>query len=161
MNKAPQSQCTLHTYSQKTQSKRNLSRISVTRSFLLEQSGQAHFSSPIPSIFEGRVPLCAPPQHRLVVHYLIAACASLAERFCNRKELSRISVTKSFLLHKKGFKQLFLSHKNLWLKSRLKPLSPLVNRHTLTAMQAIWRALNIPLILISLANHDYPFLKSR
>ena len=41
------------------------------------------------------------PQHRLAVHYLIAACASLAERFCNRKELSRISVTRSFLLHKK------------------------------------------------------------
>ena len=105
MNKAPQSQCTLHTYSQKTQSKRNLSRISVTRSFLLEQSGQAHFSSPVLSILRGAVPLCAPSQHRLAVYYLIVACASIAERLCNRKGLSRISVTRSFLLHKKNLAQ--------------------------------------------------------
>ena len=54
-----------------------------------------------PQSLRGRVPFCAPPQHRLAVKFLIAACASLAERFCNRKELSRISVTRSFLLHKK------------------------------------------------------------
>ena len=59
-------------------------------------------SSSFPSILRGTLPLCAPPQHRLAVHYLIAAYASLAERLCNRKELSRISVTRSFLLHKKS-----------------------------------------------------------
>ena len=67
--------------------------------------GKPTSAPPIPSIFEGRVPLCAPSQHRLAVYDLIAACASIAERLCNRKGLSRISVTRSFLLHKKNLAQ--------------------------------------------------------
>ena len=58
-----------------------------------------------PLDLERRVPLCAPSQHRLAVYYLIVACASIAERLCNRKGLSRISVTRSFLLHKKNLAQ--------------------------------------------------------
>ena len=81
--------------------RKGLSRISVTRSFLLQNKvGKPTSTSPIPSILKGSAPLCASSQYRLAVHYLIAACASLAERLCNRKGLSRISVTRSFLLHK-------------------------------------------------------------
>ena len=69
----------------------------------MEQSVQAHLRCPIPSIFEGRSSLCAPPQYRFVVKSPIAACASTAERLCDRKELSRISVTRSFLLQNKPF----------------------------------------------------------
>ena len=65
----------------------------------MEQSVQAHLRCPIPSIFEGRSSLCAPPQYRFVVKSPIAACASTAERFCYRKKLSRISVIMSFLEH--------------------------------------------------------------
>ena len=63
--------------------------------------GKPTSTPPSPQSLRGAVPLCAPPQHRLAVYYLIAACASLAERLCNRKGLSRISATRSFLLHNK------------------------------------------------------------
>ena len=76
--------------------------LSKYRNFLCKNKvGKPTSTPPSPQSLRGAVPLCAPPQHRLAVYYLITACASLAERLCNRKGLSRISVTRSFLLHKK------------------------------------------------------------
>ena len=66
-----------------------------------EQSGQAHFNALSHQALRG-VAHFAPPQHRYAVKFLIAACASLAKRSYNRKELSRISVTRYFLLYKKN-----------------------------------------------------------
>ena len=57
--------------------------------------GKPTSTPPNPSIFEGRVPLCAPPQHRLAVKFLIAACASCPEGFLLHRE-------RSFLCNKKS-----------------------------------------------------------
>ena len=62
---------------------RNLKNIFVNN-FLCFNVSNSHF--PIPSIFEGRSSLYAPPQHCKAVKFLIAVCTSTAERLSNRKD---------------------------------------------------------------------------
>ncbi|WP_288177773.1 hypothetical protein, partial [Blautia hydrogenotrophica] len=63
-------------------------------------------SSPFPSIFEWYVPFCVPPPYRYAVNYFITSCTSLAERPCSKEKLSRISMTRSSLEHKKPGKEM-------------------------------------------------------
>ena len=62
---------------------------------IAEQSGQAHFHFPISSIFEGCVPLCAPPQHRKVGR------TSITESLFNRKDLVTLMRDKVFPITQK------------------------------------------------------------